>query len=83
MAETRSSSYINESIASSRTTTDHHANSLQEIAQQLNVNTQQLNVISLALQKLIEAKRRDNNHHLQRLHCLKLLSCHSLIWQRV
>ena len=46
-----------------KTTTDHHAHSLQEIkqqlnanTQQLNANTQQLNAISLALQKLTEAE---------------------------
>ena len=33
MAETRSSSYINELIATLRTTTNHHAHSLQEITQ--------------------------------------------------
>ena len=33
VAETRSSSYINESIANLRTTTNHHAHSLQEITQ--------------------------------------------------
>ena len=42
VAETRSTTYINESIASLRTITDHHAHSLQEI-------TQQLNAISVAL----------------------------------
>ena len=46
-----------------KTTTDHHAHSLQEIkqqlnanTQQLNANTQQLNAISLALQKLTETE---------------------------
>ena len=49
MAETRSTTYINESIASLRTITNHRGHSLQEI-------TQQLNAISVALQKLTEAK---------------------------
>ena len=55
MAETRSSSHINESLSLLKTTTDHHAHSLQEnkqlnaYTQQLNANTQQLNAISLAL----------------------------------
>ena len=60
MTETRSSSYINESLS---LLTNHHAHSLQEInqqlnanTQQLNANTQQLNAISLALHKLIEAE---------------------------
>ena len=63
MTETRSSSYINESLSLLKTTTNHHAHSLQEInqqlnanTQQLNANTQQLNAISLALHKLIEAE---------------------------
>ena len=63
MTETRSSSYINESLSLLKTTTDQHAHSLQEInqqlnanTQQLNANTQQLNAISLALHKLIEAE---------------------------
>ena len=58
MAETRSSSYINESISLLKTITEHHGDSLQEINQQLNTNTQQLNVISLALQKLTEVEER-------------------------
>ena len=62
MAETGSSSHINESLSLLKTTTDHHAHSLQEneqlnaYTQQLNANTQQLNAISLALQKLTEAE---------------------------
>ena len=58
MAETRSSTYINESLSLLKTTTDHHGHSLQEINKQLNANTQQLNVISLALQKLMEAEEQ-------------------------
>ena len=41
-----------------KTITEHHADSLQEINQQLNTNTQQLNVISLALPKLTEVEER-------------------------
>ena len=51
MAETRSTSYINESIASLKTTSDHHGHSLQEI-------TNQLNAINIALQKLTEAEEK-------------------------
>ena len=51
MTETRSTAYINESIASLHTTTDHHAHSLQEI-------TKQLSAISIALQKLTEAEEK-------------------------
>ena len=51
MAETRSTSYINESIASLKTTSDHHGHSLQEI-------TNQLNAINIALQKLAEAEEK-------------------------
>ncbi|KAL0008538.1 hypothetical protein SO802_010040 [Lithocarpus litseifolius] len=51
MTEMRSISYIYESIASLKSTSDHHAHSLQEI-------TQQLNAISLILQKLTEAKEK-------------------------
>ena len=51
MAETRSTSYINESIASLKTTSDHHAHSLQEI-------TNQLNAINIALQKLTKAEEK-------------------------
>ena len=58
MIETRSTAYVNESIASLRTTTDHHTHSLQEIMKQLNANTQQLNAISVALQKLTEAEEK-------------------------
>ena len=58
MTETRSTAYINESIASLRITTNHHAHSLQEIMKQLNANTQQLNAISIALQKLTNAKKK-------------------------
>ena len=58
MAETRSSAYINESLSLLKTTTDHHDHSLQDINKQLNANTQQLNAISLALQKLTEAEEQ-------------------------
>ena len=72
MTETRSSSYINESLSLLKITTNYHAHSFQEInqqlnantwqldanTQQLNANTQKLNVISLALQKLTEAKEQ-------------------------
>ena len=58
MTKTNSSSYINESISNLKTTTDHHAHSLQEITQQLNANTQQLNAISIALQKLTKAEEK-------------------------
>ena len=58
MTKTNSSSYINESISNLKTTTDHHAHSLQEITQQLNANTQQLNAISLDLQKLTKAEEQ-------------------------
>ena len=51
MAETRSTSYINESIASLKTTSDHHGHSLQEI-------TNQLNAINITLQKLTEAEEK-------------------------
>ena len=65
MTKTRSSLYINESLSLLKTTTNHHAHSLQEINQQLNAktqqlngNTQQLNAISLALQKLTEVEEQ-------------------------
>ena len=70
MTKTRSSSYINESLSLFKTTTDHHAHSLQEInlnadtqqlngnTKKLNANAQQLNAISFALQKLIEAEEQ-------------------------
>ena len=77
MADTQSSSYINESIASFRTTTDHHANSLQESTQQLNVNTQQLNAISLALQKLIEAEEKRQQPPPPKTPLSQAVSCHS------
>ena len=51
MAETRSTSYINESIASLKTTFDHHGHSLQEI-------TNQLNAINITLQKLAKAEEK-------------------------
>ena len=68
MAETRSSSYINESLSLFKTTTDYHVHSLQKITQQLNANTQQLNAISLDLQKLIEAKEQRQQVMSQSLH---------------
>ena len=68
MAETRSSSYINESLSLFKTTTDYHVHSLQKIIQQLNANTQQLNAISLDLQKLIEAKEQRQQVMSQSLH---------------
>ena len=58
MAETRSFAYINESLSLLKTTTDHHGHSLQETNKQLNANTQQLNAISLALQKLMEVEEQ-------------------------
>ena len=65
MTETGSSLYINESLSLLKTTTNHHAHSLQKINQQLNAktqqlngNTQQLNAISLALQKLTEVEEQ-------------------------
>ena len=58
MTETRSTAYMNESIASLRTTTDRHAHHLQEIMKQLNANIEQLNAISIALQKLTEVEEK-------------------------
>ena len=58
MTETRSTAFINESIASLCITTNHHAHSLQEIMKQLNANTEQLNAISIVLQKLTEAEEK-------------------------
>ena len=58
MTETKSTTHINESIASLRTTTDRHAHHLQEIMKQLNANIEQLNAISIALQKLTEVEEK-------------------------
>ena len=81
ITETRSTTILNETIASLKSTTDHHNKDIQEIHKITNIHTYTLNEMSQQLASILQKLNATDSveHSLKNSHILEGRTCHQLV----